>query len=110
MQRDPTNDDVFEFQNFDINNGLITLRRIFDGNGIILRNINSTKAANFRKMFYEKFCDEWMFLDMQVEHRMRLNLRRDKDYQIMLHYQVIYDPFTGDKQCFISSVEPKRIG
>ena len=47
MQSDPTNDNVFEFQNFEISTGLITLRRIFDGNGIMLHNINSNKSAKY---------------------------------------------------------------
>lgn len=86
MQNDPSNDDVFEFHNFDISTGLITLRRLFDGNGIVLLNLTENKAANFRKMFFEKFCDEWMFLDLSVEHRMRINLKRNKEHQIILHY------------------------
>lgn len=34
LQRDPTNDDLFEFHGFDFQSGMITLRRIFDQHGI----------------------------------------------------------------------------
>lgn len=86
MQSDPTNDNVFEFQNFEISTGLITLRRIFDGNGIMLHNLNSNKSANFRKMFYDKFCADWMFLPRENEHHMRVMQRKSKDHMIQLHY------------------------
>ena len=63
LQSDPTNDEIYEFQNFEISNGQITLRRIFDSNGIVLKNLISTKSSNFRKMFFETFCSDWMFLE-----------------------------------------------
>ena len=63
MQNDPTNDCIYEFQDFMISDGLIVLRRILDSNGILLHNLNSTKSQNYKKMFYDRFCDEWMFLD-----------------------------------------------
>ena len=63
MVNDPTNDCIYEFQDFMIQDGLIILRRILDANGILLQNLNSTKSVNFKKMFYDRFCDEWMFLD-----------------------------------------------
>jgi len=62
-QKDPTNDNIYEFQNFDISTGTIVLRRILDANGILLQNINSNKSANYRKMFYDKFSSEWMFIE-----------------------------------------------
>ena len=34
QQSDPTLDEVYEFQDFQLTNGMITLRRIFDQHGI----------------------------------------------------------------------------
>lgn len=89
LQSEVSNDEIYEFQNFEISTGQIILRRIFDSNGIVLLNLNSTKSSNFRKMFYQTFCSEWMFLDRQVEHNLRVSLRRKKEHMITLHYQVI---------------------
>lgn len=86
MQSDPTNDEIYEFQNFDISTGCITLRRIFDSNGIVLLNLISPKSSNFRKLFFEVFCQEWMFLEKPVEHTLRISLRRGKDHMITVHY------------------------
>ena len=61
-------------------------------------------------MFYETFCNEWMFLDKQVEHNLRVSLRRTKEHMITLNYQVIQDPVSKEKNCFVSSVEPERLG
>ena len=72
----------------------------------MLLNINSNKSANFRKMFYDKFCADWMFLPQENEHQMRVIQRKSKDHMIRLHYQVVFDPVTKDKQCYISSVKP----
>lgn len=64
-QKDCTNDNIYEFQNFDISTGTIVLRRILDANGILLQNINSNKSSNYRKMFYDKFSSDWMFIEPQ---------------------------------------------
>ena len=97
-------DEVFEFQNFDIATGMITLRRILDQHGILLKNLNANKAANFRKMHYDKFSDNWMLLDWKQEHDFRTKLRKKRDFVIVVHYQI----YGGE--CCITEVGPERIG
>ena len=105
QQNDPTLDEVYEFQNFDIATGIITLRRILDQHGIILKNLNANKAANFRKMHYDKFGDCWMLLDWQQEHDFRTKLRKGKgEHVIVIHYQILYG------ECCITEVGPSHIG
>ena len=41
---------------------------------------------------------------------MRISLRKKKDHIITLHYQVFFDPSSRQSECFVSSVEPERLG
>jgi len=80
------NEDIYEFENFDISTGLITLRRIFDKNMILLNNRISTKSSNWKKMFFDGFCDEMMFLDKAIEHNLRSKMRTSQEHVMTLHY------------------------
>lgn len=85
---------------------MIVLRKLFDQQGIFLKNINSTKAANFKRLFHSEFCENWMLLDPKQEHQLRIGFRRSKDHVITLKYQVTYDQLSRENNCWISSVEP----
>ena len=75
-----------------------------DQHGIQLNNLISTKSANFRKMYYDKFCDNWMFLDWKLEHSIRKRLSKKKENVIVIHYQIF------GNECCITEVTPRRIG
>ena len=55
-------------------------------------------------MFYERFCDDWMFLEWKLEHDISLNMLKKKEHVIVIHYQI----FAGE--CCITEVGPRRIG
>lgn len=55
-------------------------------------------------MFFEKFCDDWMFLDWKLEHDIRLRMNKRKEHRIEIHYKIIAG------ECCITEVGPPRIG
>ena len=55
-------------------------------------------------MYYDKFSDNWMFLDWKLEHDIRMKLRKRKEHVIVIHYQIL------GGECCITEVSPPRIG
>lgn len=55
-------------------------------------------------MFYDKYCDDWMFIDWKEEHDIRIKLQKKSEHVITIHYQIM------GGECCITEVKPMRLG
>ena len=81
-------DKVYEICDYNEGTGQISIRLMFDPNGILIAkdNTNSLSRKEIRALWLEK---HYLILNQEDEYQVRQNILKNKDCKLIIKYQVI---------------------
>ena len=94
----------FEVQDFNQSSSVITLRKLFDQNGILLSQ-NNQEQSNFKRIRGSVLSKHYEFLDLTEENQMRQKIFQESRCQVK--YQVIM--LDNSPQCIPMEIKPSKL-